>query len=76
MKNMIPYIDSISTLIYEERFNFNSQIARTIINSLEATGFTLEDFLRGVSIVLDERDQLEAAEYLERAAEILNQIKE
>ncbi len=73
---MPPYIDSIPTLIYEERFNFNLQVAKAIIASLENSGFTLKDFLQGVAIVVDERDQSQAAKYLERAAEVLNQIKE
>jgi hypothetical protein len=72
---MPPYID-IPTLVYEQRFIFNLQVAKGIVTSLENSGFTLKDFLQGLAIICDERDQSQAAKNLERAAEILNQIKE
>jgi hypothetical protein len=73
---MIPYVIDISDLIYEARFDFNLEVTKNIVTSFENAGFTVKDFLEGLSIICDQRNQSQASMCLERAAESLSQIKE
>jgi hypothetical protein len=62
--------------LHEIRFESNRKIALVVLTYLEQFGVSLPQFLEGLALILDERQQSQPAMHLERAAEVLNKINQ
>lgn len=63
--------DFILELVYESKYQSNYLIASGIVDALEESGVNLQDFLYGLGILLDLRQQSDAAALIQRASNIL-----
>lgn len=63
--------DFILDLLYESRHQSSYLVANGIVSALEESGISFQDFLYGLGILLDHRNQSDAAALVQKASQHL-----